>query len=149
MKLSRRTGEPGSIEMFRREMDHFFDDLAPFSWIRENSEKALGTWAPSADISEDENEYHIHMDIPGMEKNDIKINVQDGRITITGERKTEEKEEKKDFVRKERYHGSFYRSFTLPGKLKEDAIQASFKNGVLQLVVPKAEEVKPKMVKVN
>lgn len=148
MKLSKRTGEPGAIELLRREMDQFFDDLAPFSWGRENGGRALRTWAPSADITEDEEEYQIRMDIPGMEKNDIKVNVQDGRITITGERKTEEKEEKKDFVRQERYQGSFYRSFSLPDKLKEDAIQASFKDGVLKLVIPKAEVVKPKAIKV-
>jgi HSP20 family protein len=149
MKLAKRTGEPGTIEMLRREMDHFFDDMVPFSWSRENGGKALATWSPSTDITEDDKEYQIRMDIPGMEKNDIKINVQDGRITVTGERKSEEKEEKRDFVRQERYYGSFYRSFSLPEKLKEDAIQASFKNGVLKLVVPKSEVVKPKTIKVN
>jgi HSP20 family protein len=149
MKLTKKTGEPGAIELLRREMDQFFDDMVPFSWSRENGGRALDTWAPSTDITEDEKEYMIRMDIPGMEKNDIRINVQDGRITVTGDRKTEEKEEKKDFVRQERYHGSFYRSFTLPEKLNEDTIQASFKNGVLKLVVPKAEVVKPKTIKVN
>jgi HSP20 family protein len=149
MKLTKRTNEPSAIESLRREMDHFFDDLVPFSWSRENGGKTLSTWSPSSDITEDENEYQIRMDIPGMEKNDIKVNVQDGRITITGERKTEEKDEKKDFIRQERYHGSFYRSFTLPEKLREDNIQATFKDGVLKLVVPKAEVVKPKMIKVN
>jgi HSP20 family protein len=149
MKLTKKTGEPGAIELLRREMDHFFDDMVPFSWSRENSGRVLRTWAPSTDITEDEKEYLIHMDIPGLEKNDIKVNIQDGRITVTGERKTEEKEEKKGFVRQERYHGSFYRSFTLQGKLKDDAIQASFINGVLKLVVPKAESVKPKTIKVS
>jgi len=149
MKLTRKTREPSTVDLLRREMDHFFDDLVPFSWSRDNGGKALGTWTPSADITEDEKEYLIRMDIPGMEKDDIKVNFQDGRVTITGERKAEEKEEKKDHIRQERYYGSFYRSFTLPEKVKEENIQASFKNGVLKLVIPKAEVVKPKSIKVN
>lgn len=149
MKITKRTGEPGAIEVLRREMDHFFDDLVPFSMTKENGGRLMGTWSPNTDITEDEKEYLVRMDIPGMEKNDIKINVLDGRLTITGERKTEEKEENKDFVRQERYQGSFYRSFKLPEKLKEDAIKASFNNGVLKVVVPKAEVVKPKMIEVN
>jgi HSP20 family protein len=149
MKLAKRTHEPGTIELLRREMDQFFDDMVPFSWTRENGGKGLSTWSPSADITEDEKEYMVRMDIPGIEKGDIKVNFQDGRITISGERKTQEKEENKDFVRQERFYGSFYRSFTLPEKIKEDQIQATFKNGVLKLVVPKAEVVKPKSIKVN
>lgn len=148
MKFTKRTQEPSSLDMLRREMDHFFDDLVPLSWSRENGGKSA-TWAPSADITEDENEYVLRLDIPGMEKDDIKVNYQDGRLTVTGERKSEEKEEKKDFIRRERYHGSFYRAFTLPGKVKDDKINASFKDGVLMLKVPKAEIVKPKMIEVK
>jgi HSP20 family protein len=149
MKLTKRVHEPSTVELLRREMDHFFDDLVPFSWSRDNSSKELRTWSPSADISEDEKEYVVRMDIPGMEKNDIKVNYQDGRITITGERKTEGKEEKKDYIRRERYYGSFYRSFTLPEPIKDEEIKATFKDGVLKLAVPKAEVVKPKSIKVN
>lgn len=150
MKLTkRRIEKPNAIDALRREIDLFFDDLIPFSQVFDNRGKELGSWAPSCDISEDENEYLIHMDIPGMEKEDIKVNFQDGRITITGERKMEEKEEKKDFIRRERYKGSFYRLFTLPETVKEDEIQASFKDGVLKLVMPKAEVVKPKSIMVS
>lgn len=150
MKLTKRkVTEPGTIDTLRREMDLFFDDLIPFSWARDNRGKELGSWLPSSDITEDESEYQIRLDIPGMEKEDIKVNFQDGRITITGERKMEEDEEKKDYIRRERYQGSFYRSFTLPEAVKDDKIQATFKDGVLKLVVPKAEIVKPKSIKVN
>lgn len=147
--LKKRVNEPSPIDMLRREMDLFFDDMVPFSWSRGNGGKELDTWTPTADISEDENEYVIRMDIPGMEKKDIKVNFQDGRITITGERKMEEKEDEKDFIRRERYRGSFYRSFTLPETIKEDQIHASFKDGVLKLTVPKGEVVKPKSIKIN
>lgn len=149
MKLTKKRNEPATVDMLRREMDHFFDDLAPFSWNRENGGKALSTWSPSADITEDEKEFQILMDIPGMDKDDIKVNIQDGRVTVTGERKTEEKEEKADFIRQERYYGSFFRSFKLSEKVKEDDIKASFKEGVLKLLIPKAEVVKPKTIKIN
>jgi len=150
MKLTkRRANGPDTLDTLRREMDLFFDDLTPFSWNREHGGRKLSSWTPNSDITEDEDEYMISMDIPGMEKDDIKINFQDGRITITGEREMEEKEEKKDYIRRERYEGTFYRSFSLPDTIKEDDIKASFKNGVLKLVVPKAEQVKPKSIKVN
>ncbi len=149
MKVIKKTKEPRTIDILRREMDQFFDDLVPFSWSRDNGGRAIGTWTPNADITEDEKEYLIHLDIPGMEKNDIKINFQDGRVTITGEREFEERDEKKDYIRQERYYGSFYRSFKLPEKVKEEKIQATFKNGVLKVVIPKAEVVKPKVIKVN
>jgi len=148
MKVLKRE-EPRAIEMLRKEMDHFFDDLVPFSWRKENGGSDAGMWSPSVDISEDENEYLIKMDIPGIEKKDIKVSFQDGRITITGEKETETKEEKKDFLRKERYRGSFYRSFTLSDPIKDEDIRATFKDGVLKLVVPKTEKVKPKAIKVN
>jgi len=149
MKLTKKRNGPNTIDTLRREMDHFFDDLVPFSWSREQNEKALGTWAPSADITENEKRYEIMMDIPGMDKNDIKVNIQDDRVTITGERKTEEKEESDDFIRQERYYGSFFRSFKLPEKVKDDDIKATFKDGVLKVVIPKAEVIKPKSIKVS
>ena len=149
MKLTKTRNGPNTIDMLRREMDHFFDDLDPFSWNRENSGKALSTWTPIADITENDKEYQILMDMPGMDKNDIKINIQDERVSITGERKSEEKEEKTDFIRQERYYGSFFRSFKLPAKVKEDEIKASFKDGVLKVLIPKAEVVKPKSIKVS
>src|SRR6056297_2200109 len=149
MKLTKTRNGPNTIDTLRREMDHFFDDLVPFSWSSEQSGKATGRWAPSADITENENEYQIMMDIPGMDKKDIKITIQDGRVSVTGERKTEEKEEKADFVRQERYYGSFFRSFKLPEKVKEEDIKATFKDGVLKLLIPKAEVVKPKSIKVS
>lgn len=96
MKLTKRRGNSGSVDTLRRDMDLFFDDLMPFSWSRDIGSKALREWTPSADISEDENEYVILMDIPGIQKDGIKVNYQDKRVTITGERKNEEKIEEND-----------------------------------------------------
>jgi HSP20 family protein len=149
MKIMRRTSEPTSIRNLRREMEQFFDDLIPFSWTREDGGNLLDTWAPTSDISEDEKEYLVVMDLPGIAKKDIKVNFQDGRLTVTGESQKEEKEEKKDYIRRERFKGSFYRSFTLPESIKEDAIKADFKEGVLKIHIPKAEVSKPKEVSIN
>ena len=149
MKLTKTRNGPNTIDTLRREMDHFFDDLVPFSWNREQSGRSLGTWTPNADITENEERYQVMMDMPGMDKNDIKVSYHDGRVSITGERKSEEKDEKDDFIRQERYYGSFYRSFLLPEKVKEDDIKASFEDGVLKVMIPKAEVVKPKSIKVS
>lgn len=149
MKMIKAYSEPKTVRQFRRDMEHLFDDIIPFSWNRENGGNTVDTWAPSADISEDEKEYSVQMDLPGIDKNDIKINFQDGRLVITGETKKEEKEEKKDYIRKERYTGSFYRSFSLPEAVKEEQIKASFEKGVLRINIPKAEVSKPKEVKID
>lgn len=150
MKITKRKSEPTAIESMRREMDRFFDELTPFSWMRENNGGSImDVWAPSTDMSEDENEYVIKMDIPGMTKDDIEVNFEDNRIIIRGERSEEEEEEKKDYIRKERYDGSFYRSFTIPKTVEEDQIKAKFEEGVLKINLPKAEVSKPKEVKVE
>lgn len=149
MKLTKTRNGPRTVDMLRREMDHFFDDLIPFSWSREQGGKELSPWTPTADITENENEYQIMMDMPGMDKSDIKVSIQESRVSVQGERKTEEKEEKADFIRQERYYGNFYRTFKLPEKVKEDEIKASFKEGVLKLLIPKAEVVKPKSIEVK
>ncbi|MEX0770513.1 MAG: Hsp20/alpha crystallin family protein [Balneolaceae bacterium] len=149
MKMLKSYSEPKSIRQFRRDMERFFDDVMPFSWTRENGGSLLDTWAPSSDISEDEKEYTLQMDLPGIEKEDVKVSYQEGRLIITGERKHEEKEEKKDYIRRERSAGSFYRAFKLPDEVREDEIKAIFKEGVLNVHIPKAEVSKPKEVKID
>jgi len=150
MKITKRKSEPTAIESMRREMDRFFDELTPFSRMRENNGGSMmDVWTPSTDMSENENEYVIKMDIPGMTKDDIDVNFEDNRIVIRGERTEEEKEEKKNYIQKERYDGSFYRSFTIPKTVDEDQIKAKFEEGVLKINLPKAEVSKPKEVKVE
>lgn len=149
MKIMKRPSEPQMIRNLRREMEHFFDDMIPFSWTREDGGNLMDTWTPTSDISEDENEYLVVMDLPGIDKKDIKVNFQDGRLTVRGESQKEEKQEKKDYIRRERFKGSFYRSFTLPESIKEDDIKADFKEGVLKVHIPKAEVSKPKEVNIN
>lgn len=149
MKTLIKHSEPSIIDEFRNEMDRFFDDIVPFSIRKRNGDSAMDTWSPMTDLSETETEYKIVLDLPGIEKKDIKISMQEHRLIISGERKKEEKEEKRDFMRRERYFGSFYRAFTLPESIKEDAVKAQFKDGVLVVTVPKSEVKKPKSIKIE
>ena len=150
MKSLIKRGEFTPIEELRRDLDRIFDEMVPFTWWKEEGEEnGLKLWAPKTDMTENEDQYLIHVDLPGIPKKDVKVSYKDNRLTISGERKKEEKEEKDNFLRKERYFGSFVRTFTLPVDVKEDNIKANFKDGVLTVTVPKAEVSKPKTVEID
>ncbi len=104
------------------------------------------TWTPAFAIQETEKEYIVSADLPGMEKKDVEITIEDNVLTISGERKNmfEDKEHHYSEIR----YGKFYRSFQLPENVKEDSINAKFKNGVLTLNIPKVEPVKPEVKKI-
>lgn len=106
-------------------------------------------WSPLTDIAEDNDNYYLHADLPGIAKNDLKINYHDGKLTISGERHQEKEEKGKMFHRVERTYGKYYRSFNLPDKIIEDKIDANFKDGQLKIVIPKAEEAKPKELEIK
>ncbi len=146
--LMKRSGG-SSIEELRREMDHLFDDMVPFSWFRQRPGDGFDVWTPSTDMVETDDSYIITMDLPGIPKDDVTINFKDNRLTISGERKKEEKQENKNYMRRERYRGSFVRSFTLPNAVKEDDIKAKYKEGVLTINIKKTEESKPRTIKVE
>lgn len=149
MKAVQKFSGPSPLDSIKREMDRFFDDITPFSWRAGNGGMEMELWAPDTDMSETESEYLVTVDLPGISKKDIEVSYQDKRLTITGERKKEEKEEKKDYLRRERYFGKFVRSFTLPAGVKDNEIKASFKDGVLTVKIPKTEVQKPKTVKID
>lgn len=116
-------------------LDDFFDDFLANS----NSEKN----AMKCDIYEKGGDYHIEMDVPGFDKKDISITVDNGYLTITAEKQNEEKDEEKNYIRRERSYGKYERSFYL-GDLETDDIKAEFNNGMLKLTVPKKEVVDTK-----
>lgn len=148
MRSLTKRSETSPIEALRREMDHLFDEMVPFSWFSEKG-NGFDLWAPNTDMMETDDAYVIEIDLPGIPKEDVKISFKDNRLTISGERKKEEKEEEENFMRRERYFGSFLRSFTLPNTVKEDAVKAKYRDGVLTVTVKKTEESKPKTVKVE
>lgn len=103
---------------------------------------------PAVDIKDEENRYVIRADIPGVKPEDIEVTMENGMLTIRGERKFEETEEKENFKRIERSHGLFYRRFTLPDNTDAEAIQASGKDGVLEVIIPKTAETHSKRIEV-
>ncbi len=107
-----------------------------------------GGIAPSIDIFEEGDDVVVKAELPGMKKEEIEVNLTDDSITISGEKKMEEKVEKKGYYRHERSYGSFARSFSLPSEVRADEAKAEFKEGVLEIRVPKTEEAKKKVRKV-
>ena len=112
-------------------------------------EITLADWTPLADITEDEKEYLIKAELPELKREDVKVTVENGVLTISGERKFEKEEKRKKYHRVERGYGSFMRSFALPDDADGTKVKAEFKNGILTVHLPKNEKAKPKQIEVN
>jgi HSP20 family protein len=108
-----------------------------------------GTWLPPVDILESKDGYLIRAELPGMKKEDFNLEVNDGTLTLSGERKAESLTDGVMYQRSERIHGRFSRSFYLPQTVKQDGIKASYRDGILEIHVPKAEEAKPRQIAVT
>jgi len=106
-------------------------------------------WAPMVDITEIDDEYLIKAEIPEVKREDVKVSVENGVLTLQGERKQEKEEKGKKFHRMERYYGSFMRTFTVPDNVDETKVRAEFKDGVLNVHLPKTEKAKPKAIEVK
>ena len=106
-------------------------------------------WSPAVDIAENEKEYEVKAELPGMKKDEIKISFKDDVLTLSGERKSEKEEDDKNFHRIERSYGQFERCFHLPKNVKVPDIKADYKNGILTVNIPKSEEAKPKEIAIS
>jgi HSP20 family protein len=106
-------------------------------------------WAPALDISERKDAYLVTVELPGIDADDLQVTLEDGLLTIQGERHFAQESSEQQFHRVERRYGAFRRSITLPAQVQAEQIEASFENGVLQIVVPKMEEAKPKRIQVR
>jgi HSP20 family protein len=117
----------------------------------EKESMTVAEWAPSVDITEDEMEWLVKADLPGVKKEDAKVTVENGVLTVSGERKSEKEEKGKKFHRIERSYGQFLRTFTLPEGADPTKVSADFKDGVLCVHLPKSKEAaaKPVEIKVN
>ncbi len=107
------------------------------------------TWMPAFDIAENEKEYIVTAEVPGIDPKDIEITISNGVLTIKGEKKREEEDRGENYYYMERQYGAFQRSFRLPEEVNEDEIEATYKNGVLRLVIPKAHEGKVKRIEIK
>lgn len=139
---------------WEREMEHIFEDffggsLRPLRDERWWPGKILGIREPAVDLYEEKDEIVAKAELPGMTKDDIQVNITDNLLTIKGEKKKEEEVKEKDYYRSERSYGAFARRVALPTEVNVEKISASFKNGVLEIHLPKSEEAKKKEIKVK
>ena len=109
----------------------------------------VADWTPTVDISETEAEYAIKAELPEVKREDVKVTVEDGVLTIQGERKQEKEEKGKKYHRVERSYGRFVRTFTLPDTVDESKVKAEYADGILHLHLPKSEKAKPKQIDVK
>ncbi|MBN1561185.1 Hsp20/alpha crystallin family protein [candidate division KSB1 bacterium] len=129
----------------QREMNRVFD-----SFFQDNEENAsTSAWYPSVDIKETAEKIDIYAELPGLTKDDIKLSIRDNVLQLSGEKNREDDEADANFHRVERVYGTFSRSFTLPAKVQVDKVQALFKDGVLHLELPKAEEEKARLIQIK
>ena len=136
--------EPFSLfNQLQRELDRMHEGEESAGRI------ATAEWAPAVDIKEEQDRFIINADIPGVNPDDIDVSMENGVLTLKGEKNTEAKTEKDNYKRVERIYGSFYRRFSLPDTADNEAINAKCKNGVLEIVIPKREAVKPKKISVS
>jgi len=131
-------------------LSNLFDDFFNDGFFFNGGREIVRHQWPKVDIVENENDYVLHADLPGLEKKDITIKIEDGVLTISGDKKQETKDRKKDrYYYYERSYGSFCRSFALPENIDEKRIAANFKNGLLELTIKKTEKAKPKTIEVK
>jgi HSP20 family protein len=120
-----------------------------FSKVNDTQSLVEGSWAPSVDIHENKDEIVIDAELPGMNQKDISVTVTDNVLTIKGEKRQEKEVKEENYYRVERSYGAFSRSFTLPVGVKAEQIKATYKDGVLKISLPKAEETKPKQISID
>ncbi len=128
---------------FRRLFDQ------PFEAFLQPGSAAEVTWRPVADVSETKEGYTVKVELPGMKQEDISVSVEENVLSVKGERKRETETNEEGYSRIERVHGSFERQFTFPTTVDTDGIHATYRDGVLEIRLPKKEEAKPKAVKIQ
>ncbi|MBW2020913.1 MAG: Hsp20/alpha crystallin family protein [Deltaproteobacteria bacterium] len=124
--------------------DRFFEDFGLPSLFPEERE-----WVPAFDVSETDKELIVRAELPGMDKKDINITLSDGILTIKGDKKHEKKEENENYHCIERHYGAFSRTMRLPCEVKADKVDATYKDGVLRITLPKSETAKPKKIEIK
>ena len=139
---------PSDFFGIQREINRVFDN-AFRGGVQADESLASSYWTPAVDIVEQANEYIVKMELPGVNKDEVVVSLESNILTIKGEKKQENEEKDQHSYRIERSYGSFQRSFTLPTTVKSDKIDAVYRDGVLTISLPKAEESKPKQIEVK
>jgi HSP20 family protein len=135
---------PADMKTLQTQLNRIFE---PFVRMADD-ELASGTWVPPVDVAEAQDKILVRAEVPGMKQDDITIEFENGVLTIKGERKIEKNGEGVTWHRVERTYGNFVRSFTLPRTVDAERISASYREGILEIEVPKKEEAKPKQIRI-
>jgi len=145
--IPRETSSVGLFEPWSM-LQRMHDDLSR-RFGEDTSSVATSRWAPAVDIKEEDRQFLITADVPGVDPKDIEVTMENGMLTVRGERKLETDRREDGYRRVERVHGAFYRRFSLPDYADAEKITAKVKNGVLEVVVPKTEKVQPRRIEVK
>ncbi len=125
----------------------------PFVWwdtqVGPAQEEVRSWFRPAVDVQEDDKAYFFSLDLPGLKKDEVKIGVENGILTVSGERRIEKNDQSKNWQRSERVWGQFHRKFQLPEGIELEKIEAQMSDGVLELTIPKAETQKPKLIEIK
>jgi len=136
----------GRLTDLRDEIDRLFE--TPLAELTRTSQLLSG-WTPALDVMEDKDNLIVRAELPGMKREDIDVSLHDGSLSISGERKGEEKHKDAEVYRAERFYGRFQRTVTLPSPVQVDKVKAVYKDGILTITLPKTEEAKPKQIDVS
>lgn len=136
----------GRLTNLREEIDRLFE--VPLTELVRSSQLLSG-WTPAFDVYEDKDNVYVRAELPGMRKEDIDLSLHNGSLSISGERKSEQDLNSAEVYRAERFFGRFQRTITLPTPVAVDQIKAQYKDGILSVTLPKAEEAKPKHIDVS
>jgi HSP20 family protein len=134
------------LSLLQDRMNRLFDD-AGRTW-RADEPAATTTWSPAVDIFETEGEIVVKAELPGLDRKDITLHLENNVLTLRGERKFEKETKDENYHRIERSYGNFSRSFSIPASVDEEKIRADYKDGVLKIMLPKKEQSKPKQIKI-
>ncbi len=147
--LARTQSDPSSLmNQWRRDIERVFNGLEGVGSGATRGEVTAAAWAPAVDIKEEDGAYVVHADVPGVDPKDIELDMENGVLTLRGERKPRATE-KENYHRIERVSGTFYRRFTLPDTADAESISAKSTNGVLEVRIPKQEKVLPRRIEVQ
>ncbi|NVM57980.1 MAG: Hsp20/alpha crystallin family protein [Desulfobacterales bacterium] len=143
-----RWGPFSDLTRLQGRINRLFDDSLTWRGASED-DTTLGAWSPAVDIYETAEAVVLKADLPGLKKEDLTVEVKENIITLRGERKFEKEIKRDNYHRVERAYGRFQRAFSLPSTVRADKVKARFKEGVLEITIPKVEEEKPKQITVN
>ena len=138
----------GEMSTLQNRINHLFSEPF-FRGGSEDDELRMGAWLPAVDMFDDDDKIVIKAELPGMDKKDISVDIENRVLTLSGKRNYDNEVKEENYYRRERAYGSFKRAFNLPADVDSDQINADFKDGVLKIEIPKPEEHKPKQITVH